>query len=209
MPAVPGVEVAQLTDADLPAAVGVLARGMRDNPIHVAVFGPDPERRERQLARMFAALWRHWDQHRALCARRDGEVVGVCGRLAPGACRLNAAQALRVSPLLARSGPRTLVRSLRWMAAWGKRDPAERHEHLGPVAVDRHLQGLGIGSAMLAVQAEDLDLQGLTGWLETDKAENVRFYERFGYVVVEQTDVLGIPNWFMRRPSVRRAGRIS
>jgi hypothetical protein len=38
------------------------------------------------------------------------------------------------------------------------------------------------------------------GWLETDKAENVRLYERFGYVVVEQTDVLGVPNWFMRRP---------
>jgi ribosomal protein S18 acetylase RimI-like enzyme len=65
--------------------------------------------------------------------------------------------------------------------------------------VDRHLQGLGIGSAMLAVHAEDLDVQRLTGWLETDKDVNVRFYERFGYEVVEQADVLGTPNWFMRR----------
>lgn len=33
--------------ADAPAAVGVLARGMRDNPLHVAAYGDDPARRER------------------------------------------------------------------------------------------------------------------------------------------------------------------
>jgi ribosomal protein S18 acetylase RimI-like enzyme len=202
MPSTAGVEVAPLTSADVPAAVGVLARGMRDNPIHVAVLGPDPERRERMLARMFGTLWRLWDQ-RALGARRDGELVGVCGRLAPGACRLTPAQSLRMAPVLAAGGPRTLVRSLRWIGAWGKRDPRERHEHLGPVAVDRHLQGLGIGSAMLAVHAEDLDVQRLTGWLETDKEANVRLYQRFGYEVVEQAAVLGVPNWFMRRAPSR------
>jgi ribosomal protein S18 acetylase RimI-like enzyme len=203
MPATAGVEVTLLTPADVPAAVGVLARGMRDNPIHVAVLGPDPERRERLLARMFAGLWRHWDQRQALGARRGGELVGVCGRLAPGACRLSMAQSLRMAPVLAAGGPRTLTRSLRWIGAWGKRDPRERHEHLGPVAVDRHLQGLGIGSAMLAVHTEDLDAQRLTGWLETDTDANVRLYERFGYEVVEQADVLGVPNWFMRRAPAR------
>ena len=104
-----------------------------------------------------------------------------------------------MAPGLAANGPRTLLRTMRWVAAWSKRDPDERHEHLGPVAVDRHLQGQGFGSSMLAVHAADLDREGLMGWLETDKAENVRLYERFGYVVVEQTDVLGVPNWFMRR----------
>ncbi|MGH2979159.1 MAG: GNAT family N-acetyltransferase [Solirubrobacterales bacterium] len=200
MPAAAGVEVTPLTPTDVPAAVGVLARGMRDNPIHVAVLGPDPERRERLLARMFSALWRQWDQQHALCARRDGELVGVCGRLAPGACRLTPMQSLHLAPVLAAGGPRTLLRSLRWVGAWAKRDPKERHEHLGPVAVDRHLQGLGMGSMMLAVHAEDLDVRRLTGWLETDKEVNVRFYERFGYEVVEQADVLGVANWFMRRP---------
>jgi hypothetical protein len=53
---------------------------------------------------------------------------------------------------------------------------------------------------MLAVHVEDLGLRRLTGWLETDKAENVRLYERFGYVVEEEAEVLGVPNWFMRRP---------
>jgi ribosomal protein S18 acetylase RimI-like enzyme len=196
------VEVAPLAPPEIPAAIGVLARGMRDNPIHVAALGDDADRRERILARLFEAMWRHMDQY-ALCARLDGEVVGVCGRLPPGGCRPTIVQGLRMAPGMAATGPRTLMRTMRWVAAWSKRDPNERHEHLGPVAVDRHLQGLGIGSAMLAAHAEDLDVQRLTGWLETDKEANVRFYQRFGYVVVEQTDVLGVPNWFMRRASTR------
>jgi ribosomal protein S18 acetylase RimI-like enzyme len=202
MAAAAGVEVAPLAPADVPAAVGVLARGMRDNPIHVAVFGADPDRRERLLTRMFTSMWRHMDQ-RALAARRGGELVGVCGRLPPGACFPTPLQSLRMTPALASGGPRTLARTLRWVSAWSKRDPRERHEHLGPVAVERHLQGLGIGSAMLTAHAEALDVQRLAGWLETDTARNVRLYERFGYQVVEQAEVLGVPNWFMHRPARR------
>jgi ribosomal protein S18 acetylase RimI-like enzyme len=198
--ALSAVDVGVLVPDDVPAAVGVLARGMRDNPIHVAALGSDADRRERLLKLMFEAMWAHMDQSTALCARRNGDVVGVCGRLPPGACKPSPATGLRMLPVFGAGGPATLLRSGRWLNAWGKRDPDERHEHLGPVAVDRHLQGQGIGSAMLAVHARDLDVAGLTGYLETDKAENVRLYERFGYVVTEQAEVLGIPNWFMRRP---------
>jgi len=37
------------------------------------------------------------------------------------------------------------------------------------------------------------------GYLETDKRENVRFYERFGFEVIAREPVIGVPNWFMRR----------
>ena len=46
-----------------------------------------------------------------------------------------------------------------------------------------------------------LDGAGEVGYLETDKPDNVRFYERFGYEVVGEQPVLGVPNWFMRRPA--------
>jgi len=36
-------------------------------------------------------------------------------------------------------------------------------------------------------------------YLETDKSENVRFYERFGFTVVAEVNVLGVRNWFMSR----------
>jgi hypothetical protein len=45
------------------------------------------------------------------------------------------------------------------------------------------------------VRCAALDL----GLVETDKQVNVPFYERFGFEVVAQAPVLGVPNWFMAR----------
>ena len=55
------VSVGPIRPGELSAAVGVLARGMRDNPMHVAAFGDDPERRVLMLERMFEALFRTMD----------------------------------------------------------------------------------------------------------------------------------------------------
>lgn len=40
-----------------------------------------------------------------------------------------------------------------------------------------------------------------TRTLETDKSENVRFYDRFGFTVRGQAEVIGVQNWFMQRKS--------
>jgi hypothetical protein len=44
-----------------------------------------------------------------------------------------------------------------------------------------------------------MDRLGATSYLETDKAINVRFYQKFGYHIVGQAPVLGVANWFMKR----------
>jgi predicted N-acetyltransferase YhbS len=86
------------------------------------------------------------------------------------------------------------------MREWKKHDLSEPHWHLGPVAVDAHLQGIGIGSAMMAEYCARIDRARAAGYLETDKLVNVAFYEKFGFKTIGQTEVLNIPNWFMRRP---------
>jgi predicted N-acetyltransferase YhbS len=85
------------------------------------------------------------------------------------------------------------------MGAWKRHDPGERHWHLGPLAVDAHLQGEGVGSRMMRVFCAKMDAAGEDAYLETDKPINVRFYERFGFEVVGEEEVLGVPNWFMLR----------
>jgi ribosomal protein S18 acetylase RimI-like enzyme len=74
------------------------------------------------------------------------------------------------------------------------------------VAVDAHLRGKGIGSALMAAFCARMDENGATAYLETDKRENVRFYGRAGFEVTDQADVLGLPNWFMTRPARRLGG---
>jgi ribosomal protein S18 acetylase RimI-like enzyme len=179
-------------------AAGVAARGMRDNPIHIAALGPDGGRRIRTLERLFRALFAAAPSPPRV-ALRAGRVVGVAGALEPGGCRLPPAALLRLLPPLLRSGPRATHRALAWLRSWAARDPAEPHWHLGPVSVEGGMQGLGIGSRLLVELADELDACGERAWLETDKAENVRFYERFGFRVAAEAPTLGVPCWFMER----------
>jgi ribosomal protein S18 acetylase RimI-like enzyme len=92
------------------------------------------------------------------------------------------------------------LRVLTWTAAWAHRDPAGTHWHLGPVAIEPSVQRQGFGSALLTAFCEHMDAYGAVAYLETDRRANVRFYERFGFAVVAEANVLGVPNWFMSRP---------
>jgi GNAT superfamily N-acetyltransferase len=194
------VELRPMRPAELSATAGVAARGMRDNPIHVAAFGPDPDRRVAALERLFRALFAVVPQPPHL-ALRAGFVVGLCGATPPGACRLPPLALARVAAAVARSGVGSFARALRWLEAWGAKDPQAPHWHVGPVAVEGGLQGLGIGTQLLAALADELDGRGDDAWLETDKPENVVFYRRAGFEVVEEVRVLDVPCWFLaRRP---------
>ncbi len=192
------VEVGPLRADEVPAAVGVLARGMRDNPIHIAALGSDPGRRVRLLTRLFELLLATMD-NTPLAGRRDGEVVGVVGMAGSPACMPSAMQMLRFAPLLPACGPATAARIARWLRAWSRLDPQEQHSHLGPVAVDLGLQRQGIGNQMMTAYCSLLDGTGQLGYLETDRPGNVAFYQRHGFETSAEAEVLGVPNWFMRR----------
>jgi ribosomal protein S18 acetylase RimI-like enzyme len=200
-----GSEIGALDASEVGEALGVISRGMRDNPIHIAAFGEDPERRQKSLHRFFAAVFAVMGlQENMLVARGgDGTIVGVIGMMPPGHRLPGPGQKLRMLPSVLRNGPRAAGRTMTWLGAWGKHDPDERHWHLGPVAVDAHLQGMGIGSKLMRVFCAQMDAGGEDAYLETDKPKNVRLYERFGFEVVGEEEVLGVPNWFM----LRRAGR--
>jgi ribosomal protein S18 acetylase RimI-like enzyme len=198
------VEIRELRRDEVPFAAGVLARGMRDNPGAVAVYGDDPLRRVHDLEAQFRTFLPA-SRHPPLVACRTGVIVGLLGMAPPGACQASLARRLRVaSPLLLRThlllrGPDAWLRILSWANAWSARDPKERHWHLGPVAVEAGLQGMGIGSQMMNVFCHRIDAAGDMAFLETDKLENVTFYRKFGFQTIDEIAVLGLRTWFMRR----------
>jgi ribosomal protein S18 acetylase RimI-like enzyme len=201
------MEVGAFDASEIEEVLDVLARGMRDNPLHVAAFGEDPERRRRSFRGLMAAAFSIRDISHTLVARReDGVIVGVCGMMPPGNCLPDFRQRLRLLPTLLSIGPRAVGRMMRWLGVWEKHDPEERHWHLGPLAVDAHLQGMGVGSRMMQVFCAQMDAAREDTYLETDKRENVRFYERFGFEVVGEQEVLGVTNYFMLRRAERRHG---
>jgi len=195
-------DLSVLAASDLARAAGVLGRGMRDNPLHVRVFGADPARREARLTALFTALLRR--QHLAhgviVGAFLDARLVGVCGMIQPGRCQPSLLQKLQLLPaLVGGRGLGLTIRVVNWTADWARHDPDDVHWHLGPVAVERDLQGRGVGSALLRDFCARMDAGGSDAYLETDKPENVTFYERFGFQTVGDEMVQGVPNWFMVR----------
>ena len=195
------ISVRELIEADVSAAVGVVARGMRDNPLHVAAFGTDAELRSRRLMRMFTVALPFIFARGVVLGAFDGETLtGVAGMVPPGQCQPSFAEKLSVMPRLVPAvGGSAFARVGRWMSAWAQHDLREPHWHLGPVAVDAHLQGRGIGTLLMTEYCARLDREQTAGYLETDKASNVTFYARFGFETIASAPVLETPNWFMKR----------
>jgi len=199
----PIVEVRDLQADELPAAVRLLARGFRDEPLQIATLGPDPERRHQRLKVLFSTMFRVMGAQTPLVAFDGGTMVGVTGIAPPGTCQATKTQLLKYAWALLPIGPRSLLCSARLNASWAAVDPKEPHSHLGPLAVDADQRGRGIGSQILARYCQQLDDARLTGYLETDAEAKVRLYQRFGFEVVGEKRVVGVPNWFMARRARR------
>jgi len=194
--------IRELNADELQDAARLLGRGMRDNPANVNTFRiRDADRRCRALTRFFVpVLHGLYQRGLILGAFRDGSLVGVCGMARPGLCQPTSLEKLSVIPSVVFGNPLgTPMRLLKWAGEWARRDLAEPHWHLGPVAVDSHFQGHGIGGAMMADSCARMDDCGALSYLETDKFDNVRFYRKFGFTVTAEAKILTVPNWFMSR----------
>ena len=92
---------------------------------------------------------------------------------------------------------------IRWFTRWCHLDPEEFHVHLGPIGVAPEMQRRGVGTALMQRYIDHLEQQNSPGYLETDRPENVEFYERFGFVVRRNEELIGAPIWYMWRPARR------
>lgn len=195
------IRVRELTEADLPSAVSIVARGMRDNPLHIAALGNDANQRTHRLTAMFrVALPLVLSKGLALGAFAEETLVGVAGMIAPGHCQPTLMEKLALTPRVVPAvGFEAATRVRSWLDQWARHDLRQPHWHLGPVAVDAHLQGTGIGTGLMNEYCSRLDIGHATGYLETDKASNVKFYEKFGFETIASAPVLDTPNWFMKR----------
>jgi GNAT superfamily N-acetyltransferase len=194
------VEVGDPRPDEIDAAIAVAARALADGPLTIAVVGDDLDLNFRYLRRFFRLQYKLAPHQRPLVARLHGRVIASTNDLHDGACHASPWMKVRSLPALLASRPTVAVRATRWFSDWERRDPGHRrHSHLGPLGVEPELQGRGIGSLVLIEYTCRLDAAGEDSYLETEKPENVALYSRFGYQVIEEAEVLGVPNWFMWR----------
>ena len=180
----------------LEAVVTILADAFVTNPLHVSAFGAHQLGQNRSFFRLGL---RHMFRGEALVALVNDQVCGYAHFSSSPNC-LPAPEILPVAmgSLLKPYG-KANVRLIPWFSRWCRLDPDEPHLHLGPLGVAPQAQRQGIGTALMRCYLERLRREGLAGYLETDKLENTSFYEKFGFVVQHEEELIGTPTWYMWR----------
>jgi len=193
------ISIETLQAADLPQAAVVTARAFSTNPLTMVFYQEQPDKEQR-----LEVSFRHLLEHKpgqVFIAKKDEQVVGMLRFIEWPHCQMSFAQTLVNLPVMLVKLIGMAIRRLKIQYTMSKYHPSEPHWHLGPVAVVPEMQGEGIGSRLLEHFCSYVDKTGEVAFLETDKLENRRLYERFGFSVTEEALSLGARSWFMWRPS--------
>jgi len=190
------------------AAVAVLARAFRDNPLDVAVIGGDPARRLASVAHGMRVSLRSAERDCLVLAaeRERGGPVGVLLAVPPGRFPLDPPPLLAHLRSLLGQGLRA---STRWGTVYRALEavhPLEPHWYLSLLGVDPDHQGRGVGRALLRSFVDVVDRDGLPSYLETDREKNLAFYAGAGFSLTRELRVLGTPVWCLERPPPQGEG---
>lgn len=101
-----------------------------------------------------------------------------------------------------------------WKAAWTMSALDERHMQQDPqhwylqtIGTAPMFQGRGYGSALLHAHLRIVDEQGLPAYLEATTEQNARYYEKFGFRVIEEIKFSDTcTSWCMLRAAAGAAG---
>lgn len=185
-------------------AAAVLGDAFITNPNSVAIWRRRGDSERIKQAAIFRLLKLDRPYSKALVAHQGGEIVGVLNMAPWPKCQLSDLDTAKLVPriMLILGGEvfrGAMARAAKLQGIWSQHDPKEPHWHLGPVGISPPLQGQGIGTRLMNRFCELVDEDPRPAYLETDRPENVPFFNRFDFRVVGETRIHGVDNWFMWR----------
>jgi ribosomal protein S18 acetylase RimI-like enzyme len=192
------VKIRDMQRSDIPRVAEVLGRAYATNPIILATYR-GKGRVARRIQTNFESMFKY-ASGKSFVAELDSRVLGGFFVAKWPACQAMSLK-MMLPALRAVGGLGPLVRGMQWQRACKKRDPRKPHWHLKMIGVDPDFQGKGIGGQMMDVYCGIIDGSRLEAHHETDRSENVPFYERYGFKVVGEEMIIGVKNWYMLRPA--------
>src|SRR5262245_7421615 len=189
--------VEKYSPATLDTVTSVLADAFVTSPLHVAAFGAGRMDQNRLFFRIGLRHMFTGEAH--VVTSPAGEICGYA-HFNPAPYCLPAPEEIpnAMATLMQPLGD-AIPRVIQWFGRWCHLDPDEPHIHLGPLGVAPEMQGKGAGTALMNRYLEHLKEKNAAGYLETDKAENVKFYEKFGFKVRREEALIGTSTWYMWR----------
>ncbi|BBZ46424.1 GNAT family N-acetyltransferase [Mycobacterium parmense] len=180
-----------------------LSRAFYDDPV-MAWMLPDEKARPPRLARMFATMVRY--HHLAgggVEVACDGPAVGAAAMWdPPDRWRQTSWEDLAMMPGFLRVFGRGSARARAVQELMKRSHPEEPHWYLAAIGSDPTVRGRGYGQALMRSRLDRCDAQHCPAYLESSKAENVPYYQRFGFAVTREIVLPGggPTMWAMWRP---------
>ena len=200
----PSFTVDRMQSHEQPAVIAALARAFYDDPLF-GFFVPNLVRQTKMaMSFMGAGVKDAAPFGETYLAHADGKVACAAVWLPPGTyprgVRRDVQQYLRSAPTFVYCG-RRVGRAFALLSAVDKAHHDEpEHWYLAILGTDPLFQRSGAGSAALAPVLERCDTEGMPAYLETQKEENLGYYARHRFDVVQKIEVKGCPPlWTLRR----------
>ncbi len=203
-----GRDVAPLTAQHLEEAAQVLGQAFLNDPAWLRLFeGPDEKERNRRMTRVFAAsLAACLRTGSPLEVRDEGRLLAAATIYPPKAYPPPMSQQLTMlarsvwhGGLLARITWVILRRSLDMLGEISKEHPAGAHYYLEYIGVVPGFQGQGIGTCLCKALLHKADQEQMGCYLETANPRAIPLYQRLGFRMLREREILAVPMWFMWR----------
>lgn len=187
------LKISLMEQNDIQQSARVLSFAMLNNPLHLAVFLGNGEKERMEIEKMFFELLNNLPGI-VFLVKENEIIIGV----------------MRMKSCIGKTiDDRDVFKNVNdidwrksvWFKDWATHDPVEQHWHLGPIGVMLTHQRLGVGSLLMERFCKEVDACMAKAYLETDMDINVRFYEKYGFKVVCESEIFGVKNRYMLRDS--------
>ena len=193
-------EVVESDKKDISQASSVLGKAFLDQPNVMAMLDGDIIKAEKLLGTgIFALIKLNRRYNKVWVALNNGRMVGVVNVATWPRCQMSAFEKLKTVPRMMTMLGSSATKALKMLSTWEKQDPKKPHMHIGPLGVLPEMQGNGVGSKLMQACLAYADGENLPSYLETDRDRNVPFYEKHGFKVIGEEDILGVKNRYMWR----------
>jgi GNAT superfamily N-acetyltransferase len=184
-----------LSARQLDEAAMVALRGFYTDPFFI-YLSPGARLRNRGLFLFFRTALRHLGPRGIIVTVRDDRdaIVGVSAWMPPGGYPQPIATQLAAIPGSFRAlyrRPRSMLDGGRYLDAISKAHPKDPHWYLYLLVADPEMQRRGVGTMLLNDRLPQIDEEGVGSYLETQKEDNLAYYQRFGYEL--KTSITPVP----------------
>jgi GNAT superfamily N-acetyltransferase len=184
------IEARPARKADIAKLSRVLGRAFFDDPV-TAWMLPDEKARPTRLPRLFATLTRH--HHLAgggVEVACDGPGIGAAALWdPPNRWKQSARAQLAMLPSVLRTFGYRAVAARDVIELMNRHHPEEPHWYLAVIGSDTTVRGKGFGQALMRSRLDRVDAEHAPAYLDSSKAENVPYYQRFGFEVTGEVVV--------------------